>query len=232
MPSQEVIVSLRDVEKSYPLGKILVHAVRGVSFEIHKGEFSALAGPSGSGTTTVLNMIGCVDTPTRGEVSVAGQLTNGLDDKGLTKLRLFKVGFIFQTFNLVPVLTAYQNVEFPLLLQKNVPKDERARRVKDYLAKVGLADKAAHRPGELSGGQRQRVAIARALVTNPAIVLADEPTANLDSQTGLEILDLMKTLNERDGTTFIFSTHDQKVIERAHRVLWLEDGKLAERKGH
>ncbi len=227
-PGPEVIVALRDVQKSYPLGKMVVNAVRGVSFEIHKGEFSALAGPSGSGKTTVLNLIGCVDTPTSGEVMVAGQRTSGLNDNQLTQLRLFKVGFIFQTFNLVPVLSAYQNVEFPLLLQKKVAKDEIKRRVTHYLEKVGLADKMQHRPGELSGGQRQRVAIARALVTEPAIVLADEPTANLDSQTGGEILALMKELNERDGTTFIFSTHDHNVISLADRVLWLADGRLRE----
>jgi putative ABC transport system ATP-binding protein len=225
------IVVVKDVEKSYPLGEIMVHAVRGVSFSIKKGEFSALAGPSGSGKTTILNMIGCVDTPTKGEIIIAGQNTSGLKDKELTKLRLFKVGFIFQTFNLVPVLTAYQNVEFPLLLQKNIPKAERERRVTMYLEKVGLKDKMKHRPNELSGGQRQRVAIARALVTEPAIVLADEPTANLDSQTGQEILDLMSSLNKNDGTTFIFSTHDQNVISRAHKVLWLVDGRLADPKG-
>lgn len=229
--SADGIVVVKDVEKSYPLGEIMVHAVRGVSFSIQKGEFSALAGPSGSGKTTILNMIGCVDTPSKGEIIIAGQNTTGLKDKELTKLRLFKVGFIFQTFNLVPVLTAYQNVEFPLLLQKNVPKAERERRVNMYLEKVGLKDKMMHRPNELSGGQRQRVAIARALVTEPAIVLADEPTANLDSQTGQEILDLMSSLNENDGTTFIFSTHDHNVISRAHKVLWLVDGRLADPKG-
>jgi putative ABC transport system ATP-binding protein len=225
-PGPEVIVALADVHKSYPMGKMLVNAVRGVTFEIRQGEFSALAGPSGSGKTTVLNLIGCVDTPTSGEVVVAGQRTNGLNDGQLTQLRLFKVGFIFQTFNLVPVLTAYQNVEFPLLLQKKVAKDEIKRRTTHFLEKVGLGDKMQHRPGELSGGQRQRVAIARALVTEPAIVLADEPTANLDSHTGSEILALMKSINERDGTTFIFSTHDQSVIGMADRVLWLADGKL------
>ena len=223
----EVIVALRDVTKSYPLGKTVVHAVRGVSLEIRQGEFSAIAGPSGSGKTTLLNMIGCVDVSSTGDVVVSGQKTNQLDDKALTNLRLFKVGFIFQTFNLVPVLTAYQNVEFPLLLQKRHTKAERDKRVRELMDEVGLSDRLQNRPGELSGGQRQRVAIARALVTEPAIVLADEPTANLDTETGNNIIDLMKRINTQRKTTFIFSTHDPKVIRRADRVVWLEDGRIA-----
>ena len=227
-PTQsEVIVSLHEVTKSYPLGKTIVEAVRGVSIEIRRGEFSAIAGPSGSGKTTLLNMIGCVDVSTTGDVTVTGQKTNQLDDKALTNLRLFKVGFIFQTFNLVPVLTAYQNVEFPLLLQKKHTKEERDARVRDVMEDVGLSDRLQNRPGELSGGQRQRVAVARALVTEPAIVLADEPTANLDTETGNNIIDMMKRINTERGTTFIFSTHDPKVIRRADRVIWLEDGRIA-----
>ncbi|MEC8023917.1 MAG: ABC transporter ATP-binding protein [Myxococcota bacterium] len=226
--SDDVIVALRTVTKSYPLGKTVVHAVRGVSLEIRRGEFSAIAGPSGSGKTTLLNMIGCVDVSTTGDIIVAGQRTNELTDKALTQLRLFKVGFIFQTFNLVPVLTAYQNVEFPLLLQKQHTKAERDAKVRSLMDEVGLSDRLQNRPGELSGGQRQRVAVARALVTEPAIVLADEPTANLDTETGNNIIDLMKRINSQRGTTFIFSTHDPKVIRRADRVVWLEDGKIAE----
>ena len=224
----DVIVALRDVTKSYPLGKTVVHAVRGVSLEIQRGEFSALAGPSGSGKTTLLNMIGCVDVSSTGDVVVAGQKTNALSDKELTQLRLFKVGFIFQTFNLVPVLSAYQNVEFPLLLQKRHTKGERDKRVRALMDEVGLSDRLQNRPGELSGGQRQRVAVARALVTEPAIVLADEPTANLDTETGNNIIDLMKRINSQRDTTFIFSTHDPKVIRRADRVVWLEDGRVAD----
>jgi len=223
----QTIVALQNVTKSYPLGKTVVHAVRGVTLEIHQGEFSAIAGPSGSGKTTLLNMIGCVDISTTGDVIVAGEKTNELDDKALTNLRLFKVGFIFQTFNLVPVLTAYQNVEFPLLLQKRFTKAERDKRVRDLMAEVGLSDRLQNRPGELSGGQRQRVAVARALVTEPAVVLADEPTANLDTETGNNIIDMMKRINSQRGTTFIFSTHDPKVIKRADRVVWLEDGRIA-----
>ncbi len=224
-----VTVALKDVVKSYPLGKITVPAVRGVTLNIHKGEFSAIAGPSGSGKTTLLNLIGCVDTADSGTVSVDGQITNNLKEKQLTRLRLFKIGFIFQTFNLISVLTAFHNVEFPLLLQKKFSKDERKKLVDEVMAKVGLAEHAHHRPNELSGGQRQRVAVARALVTRPALVLADEPTANLDSETGSQIIDLMHQINQDDGTTFIFSTHDQKVIERADRVVWLTDGRIGER---
>jgi len=224
-----VTVALKDVVKSYPLGKITVPAVRGVTLNIHKGEFSAIAGPSGSGKTTLLNLIGCVDTADSGTVSVDGQITNNLKEKQLTRLRLFKIGFIFQTFNLISVLTAFHNVEFPLLLQKKFSKDERKKLVDEVMAKVGLAEHAHHRPNELSGGQRQRVAVARALVTRPALVLADEPTANLDSETGSQIIDLMHQINQDDGTTFIFSTHDQKVIERAYRVVWLTDGRIGER---
>ena len=225
--SAEPIIVLDNVVKSYQLGKITVPAVRGVDLTITRGEFSAIAGPSGSGKTTLLNMIGCVDIADSGSVSVDGQQTAGLKDSQLTQLRLFKIGFIFQTFNLISVLTAFQNVEFPLLLQKKLDREQRRQRVNAVMEKVGLDDKMFHRPNELSGGQRQRVAIARALVTNPAIVLADEPTANLDSETGDQIIDLMHTINQTDGATFIFSTHDPKVINRADRVVWLVDGRIA-----
>ncbi len=226
--SRSAIVVLRDVVKSYPLGKITVPAVRGVSLEIADGEFSALAGPSGSGKTTLLNLIGCVDTADSGVVIVDGQKTNGLDDKALTNLRLHHIGFVFQTFNLISVLTAFQNVEFPLLLQRKHGKTERQGLVTAMLEKVGLGDKMHHRPNELSGGQRQRVSIARALVGEPKIVLADEPTANLDTETGNQIIDLMRRLNESEGTTFIFSTHDHKVLRQADRVIWLEDGRITD----
>lgn len=222
------IVELEDVIKDYPLGKLVVNAVRGVSIRIEKGEFTAIAGPSGSGKTTILNLIGCVDVPTRGNVSVAGAVTNNLNDRALTALRLHKLGFIFQSFNLIGVLNVFQNVEFPLLLQGGLSKVERAKRVDKIVEQVGLSGHVKHRPNELSGGQRQRVAIARALVTNPAIVLADEPTANIDSATGQSIIELMKHINAEEKTTFIFSTHDPKVMEQARRIILLKDGVVVE----
>ncbi|TNF37324.1 MAG: ABC transporter ATP-binding protein [Deltaproteobacteria bacterium] len=224
----EAIVALNKVVKDYPLGKLTVQALRGVDLTIAPGEFTVIAGPSGSGKTTLLNMIGCVDVPTTGSVTIAGRETGKLKDRARAKLRLEKLGFIFQTFNLIPVLSAAQNVEFPLLLHGRLGTRERQRRVAELLEAVGLAEQARQRPNELSGGQRQRVAIARALVTEPAIVLADEPTANLDSVTGLAIIDLMKEMNARRNTTFIFSTHDEHVMAHARRMVHIADGKLAE----
>ncbi len=223
------IVSIREVVKEYNLGKVVVPALRGVSLDVDKGEFISIAGPSGSGKTTLLNLIGCVDTATRGTVEVAGRNTSSLSERQLTSLRLDTIGFIFQSFNLVSVLTVFQNVEFPLLLQNRLSKSERKARVMLLLEQVGLATHAKHRPNELSGGQRQRVAVARALVTEPQIVLADEPTANLDSVTGQAIIDLMRALNEQKGTTFIFSTHDHKVMQHANAVVQLADGKITGR---
>lgn len=227
----EPIVLLKDVVKEYPLGKLVVQAVRGVNLRIERGEFAAIAGPSGSGKTTVLNLIGCVDVPTRGEVWVAGQSTGALHDKALTDLRLHKLGFIFQSFNLIAVLDLYQNVEFPLLLLGGMTKGERDSRVREIVEGVGLTAQMRQRPNELSGGQRQRVAIARALVTKPEIVLADEPTANLDSVTGQNIIELMKDINARNHTTFIFSTHDPKVTSQAGRTILLRDGLVVESNG-
>ena len=223
------IVSIRDVVKEYELGQTVVQALRGVSLEVEKGEFISIAGPSGSGKTTLLNLIGCVDTATRGVVEVAGQNTAKMSERELTNLRLNTIGFIFQSFNLVSVLSVFQNVEFPLLLQNKLSGKDRKERVESLLDQVGLSTHLKHRPNELSGGQRQRVAIARALVTDPLIVLADEPTANLDSETGQAILDLMKSLNHKKGTTFIFSTHDQKVMSHANAVILLADGKITGR---
>ena len=223
------IVSIVDVVKEYTLGKVVVPALRGVSLEVNSGEFISIAGPSGSGKTTLLNLIGCVDTATRGQVVVAGKDTKTLSDRQLTDLRLHTLGFIFQSFNLVSVLSVFQNVEFPLLLQRKLTTKERRARVQELLEQVGLWTHAKHRPNELSGGQRQRVATARALVTRPQIVLADEPTANLDSVTGQNIIDLMKDLNTRQGTTFIFSTHDAKVMKHANAVVQLEDGQITGR---
>jgi putative ABC transport system ATP-binding protein len=206
----------------------LVHALTDVDLVIQEGEFTTIAGPSGSGKTTLLNLVGCVDVATSGSVRVAGHDTGTLDDRGLTELRLRHLGFIFQSFNLVPVLDLYQNVELPLLLQGGLPKSARRARVLDMVDQVGLTNQLRQRPSELSGGQRQRVAIARALVTRPRIVLADEPTANLDSVTGTTIIDLMKRLNQERKTTFIFSTHDPRVIEHASRVVKMEDGRVVD----
>ncbi len=221
------IVQIDGVYKDYPLGKVTVHALRGVSLEVDAGDFVTIAGPSGSGKTTLLNQIGCVDVPTAGRVLIDGRCTSELSEKELTSLRLDKLGFIFQTFNLVAVLDVMQNVELPLLLQGGLSKDERRTRVTQLLDAVGLAEQVSQRPNELSGGQRQRVAIARALVTRPSIVLADEPTANLDSETGDRIIDLMKTMNKDFGTTFIFSTHDHRVMAHARRIIKMVDGQLA-----
>ncbi len=227
--SKEPIVSINDVTKDYRLGKVVVPALRGVSLQVHPGEFISIAGPSGSGKTTLLNLIGCVDTATSGVVKVAGKDTKELSERMLTDLRLHTIGFIFQSFNLVSVLNVFQNVEFPLLLQKKLSAQERRTRVMALLEQVGLANHAKHRPSELSGGPRQRVAVARALVTQPQIVLADEPTANLDSVTGQQIIDLMKDMNREKGTTFIFSTHDAKVMTHANAVVRLKDGKVLDR---
>jgi putative ABC transport system ATP-binding protein len=199
-----------------------------VDLDIDRGAFLAIAGPSGSGKTTLLNLVGCVDVPTRGTVLVDGQSTADLTDKALTQLRLHKLGFIFQTFNLIPVLSLFQNVEFPLLLLGGMTTAQRKKRVEEMIDQVGLTPQLKQRPGELSGGQRQRVAIARALVSHPTIVLADEPTANLDSVTGATIIELMKELNRSQDTTFIFSTHDARVLDHARQVIQLEDGRILE----
>jgi putative ABC transport system ATP-binding protein len=222
-------VRVENATKDYQLGRTTVPALRGVSLAVEPGEFITVAGPSGSGKSTLLNLIGCLDHPTSGRVLIDEQDVATLGDDALSDLRAEKIGFIFQTFNLIPVLSALENVEFPLLVQPSAGRGKRSRardRAREALAEVGLAEFARHRPDELSGGQRQRVAVARALVTDPVIVLADEPTANLDSRTGEAIVALMEEINRREGTTFIFSTHDPRVMARAHRVLRLEDGRL------
>jgi putative ABC transport system ATP-binding protein len=225
----KTIVSVRNATKNYSLGNVVVPALREVTLDIQEGEFLSIAGPSGSGKTTLLNLIGCVDVPTSGTVEVAGFDTTKMKERDLTSLRLNTIGFIFQSFNLVTVLTVLQNVELPLLLQQKLNAKERRARVMGLLERVGISDYAKHRPNELSGGQRQRVAIARALVTRPQLVLADEPTANLDSVTGQNILDLMKELNRTEKTTFIFSTHDARVMANASAVVRLADGRLVDR---
>ena len=222
------IVEIRDLVKNYRLGSTVVPAVRGVSLDIAQGDFLSIVGPSGSGKTTLLNIIGCIDEATSGSVKVAGEEVTTLPDRARTDLRLHKVGFIFQSFNLIPVLDVLENIEFPLLLMKGVSTAEARGRALELVEAVGLGEHVKHRPGELSGGQRQRVAIARALATKPAIVLADEPTANLDSRTGEQILNLMADLNSTRGTTFIFSTHDPQVLTYAKRVVRMRDGVLAD----
>jgi putative ABC transport system ATP-binding protein len=219
-------IRLIDLKKDYDLGKTKVRALQGVSISIGKGEFVTIAGPSGSGKSTLLNLIGCLDYPTSGEVWIGDMPVSSLNERRLNKIRLRTIGFIFQSFNLIPVLNVYENIELPLLIHPDVSAFERKKRVEALIDAVGLSLQKKQKPSELSGGQRQRVAVARALVTNPAIVLADEPTANLDSKTGIEIIDLMHNINKSDSTSFIFSTHDPKIIQRADKVYYLQDGCL------
>lgn len=218
----------KDVKKDYKMGNITISALKGINLVVDKGDFLCIAGPSGSGKTTLLNLIGCIDTATSGNIEIAGSSINGLSVNDLTDIRLHKIGFIFQTFNLIKVLNVYENVEFPLLLMKNLTKKERSDRVKYFLNEVGLYDRIRHKPRELSGGQRQRVAIARALVTKPEIILADEPTANLDSKTGENIINLMRKVNEHDKTTLIFSTHDESIMELTNRLIRIKDGIISD----
>jgi putative ABC transport system ATP-binding protein len=219
------IVKCIDVRKTYHVARIEVPALKGVSISVEKGGFLALAGPSGSGKTTMLNIIGGLDAADSGTVSLDGDRLEDMDQSELAALRLRKVGFVFQSYNLIPVLTALENVEFVMLLQ-GVETHERRRRAMEILDEVGLGGMHDRRPSALSGGQQQRVAVARAIVSNPSIVLADEPTANLDSETGKGLLDIMKEMNERRGVTFIFSTHDQMVMDYAKRVILLKDGQV------
>ena len=218
-------VELKDVRKTYRTGPIEVPALRGVSLCIVPGEFVATAGPSGSGKTTLLNIMGGLDRADAGEVWVAGQNLQLLSSGELARVRLQSIGFVFQTYNLLPVLTALENTEFTLLLQ-GVTRQVRKERVEKLFAEIGLEGLENRRPAELSGGQQQRVAVARAMVTEPALILADEPTANLDSATAISLLDVMERLNRTTGTTFIFSTHDPQVMERAHRLIHLRDGQI------
>jgi putative ABC transport system ATP-binding protein len=224
------VIDMNGVVKDYPLGKTTVHALKQIDFAVPEGDFLSIVGPSGSGKTTLLNIIGCIDHATTGKVVIHGHDVASLSDRQLTDLRLHNIGFIFQTFNLIPVLSVRENIEFPLLLMKKnrLSKGEIRDRVEKLTEEVGLKEYIEHRPYELSGGQRQRVAIARALVTNPEMVLADEPTANLDSETGDMILLLMKELNEIENTTFIFSTHDPEVLKYAKNVVKLRDGRIVD----
>ncbi len=219
------MIFLDNVTKVYQLGKVEVKALKGVHLEVEAGEFISVCGPSGSGKSTLLNLLGCIDIPTSGKLSILGKDVTKFSDAALSSLRNSTIGFIFQSFNLIPVLTAFENVEYPLLIL-GMTKAKRFEKVATVIKEVGLEEFSRHKPDELSGGQRQRVAIARALVTEPKMVLADEPTANLDSKTGIEILDLMQRMNEEHKTTFIFSTHDPKIEKYAKKIYNMVDGRL------
>jgi len=220
------IVQLQEVTKVYRQGAVDVHALRGLSFEVAKGEFTAICGPSGSGKTTALNLIGALDQPTSGTVLLEGADLSKLNRRELSDLRRDRIGFVFQAYNLIPVLTAYENAETVMWVQR-VDFEERRKRVMGLLAAVGLEGLENRKPSELSGGQQQRVAIARAIAANPAIVLADEPTANVDSETADKLIEIMERLNREKGVTFLFSTHDPRVMERAHRLVRMVDGNVA-----
>ncbi|MEC7808112.1 MAG: ABC transporter ATP-binding protein [Gemmatimonadota bacterium] len=219
--------------KIYPQEPDPVEAVRGISTEIETGDFVAMAGPSGSGKTTMLNMIGGLTRPSRGQIWIGDREITEMSDKDLAQLRLERIGFVFQSYNLLPVLTALENAEFTLLLS-GIPKDERRKKVLELFNKIGLSGLEDRKPGKLSGGQQQRVAVARAVVANPALILADEPTANLDSKASADLLDVMERLNQDHGTTFLFSTHDPRVMERSRRLITLVDGQVEsdERRNH
>ncbi|MFL5307630.1 MAG: ABC transporter ATP-binding protein [Polyangia bacterium] len=223
----EPVVRFDQVTKTYRDGGVNVEALRGISLAIAPGRFTMIVGPSGSGKTTLLNLIGCIDRPTTGRMEVCGRDLGALPDNRITDFRAQNVAFVFQSFNLLPVLTAYENVEYPLLLL-GVPAPERRKRAVAMLEAVGLTDYGHHRPNQLSGGQKQRVAIARALVKHPALVLADEPTANLDSRTGAEIIALMRRMQDQQAITFVFSTHDPQLMSHADETFSIRDGRLVE----
>lgn len=221
------LIQVQDLYKTFGEGTTAVHALAGVNLHIAQGEFTAIVGPSGSGKTTLLNMIGGLDDPTAGKVLVNQINIHELKPQERTDFRLRHIGFVFQAYNLIPVLSAYENTEFTMLLQGK-SAEERERRTEELLKSIGLFDRRNNKPGELSGGQQQRVAVARALAPKPDFVLADEPTANLDSHSAATLLDIMADLNQKEGVTFVFSTHDQRVMDRARRVITMEDGKIIE----
>jgi putative ABC transport system ATP-binding protein len=223
------VTKVTDATRIYKIGEVETKALRGVSLSIDNGEFTALVGPSGSGKTTLLQLIGLLDQPTTGTISINGKDATGLNRNQRADLRKDAIGFVFQFFALIPTLTAYENVEMPLLLNNTKPAD-RKKRVNEMLEAVGLTDRANHRPDQLSGGQQQRVAVARALATNPKLILADEPTANLDTENGKQVMDIMQFLNKETGVTFVFATHDSRVISYAKRIVTLEDGLITEDK--
>ncbi len=221
------LLELRKVKKIYKQGKIEVPALRGVDLTVEEGEFSTIFGPSGSGKTTLLNMIGCLDTPTEGEIQLNGNRISDLSKKELAMTRRYNIGFIFQSYNLIPVLTAYENVEFAIRLIGSLSEKKMRDKVLNMLEEVGLKGKENRKPNELSGGEKQRVAVARALIKEPKVILADEPTANLDSETAQDVIKNMIKMNEELGTTFIFSTHDPQIMEYARRFINLKDGTIS-----
>jgi putative ABC transport system ATP-binding protein len=225
MQSSGPIASVEDVTRTFPMDHSEVRALDQITLTIQPGEFLAVSGPSGSGKSTLLNLIGCIDRPTSGRIRIDGTDTTALSAARLTELRRTRIGFVFQTFNLIPVFTAAENVEFPLIVQQLVPR-ERRQRVAEALESVGLSQRAEQRPDLLSGGERQRVAVARAIVHRPSLVLADEPTANLDTRNATQLIDLMRDLNQSLGVTFIFSTHDQRLLEHTARIVRLTDGRI------
>jgi putative ABC transport system ATP-binding protein len=221
------VIELQDVTRVYKIGEVETHALRGVTLTVEDGEFTAIVGPSGSGKTTMLQLMGCLDRPSGGRVHINGQDVTRLNPNKRADLRKGTIGFVFQFFALIPGLTAYENVELPLLLS-GAKKAERRERVNELLEAVGISDRARHRPDQMSGGEQQRVAIARALATHPVLVLADEPTANLDTENGRQVMEIMQRLNAETGTTFLFATHDPRVIPFAQRVVTLRDGRVSE----
>jgi len=223
------LVELKQVTKDYQIGEMSVRALKNIELDIEKQSFVSFVGPSGSGKTTLLNLIGCLDKPSSGEVFVNGTPVNSFSNKEAAQFRGQHLGFIFQNFNLLPVLTTYENVEYPLIMVQNIPANERKERIMHYLEAVGMTDQKDKYPSQLSGGQKQRVAVARALVTDPKMVLADEPTANLDHATAFKVIDLMKQMQQNLETTFIFSTHDPKIVKEAEIIYTLEDGKLVDK---
>lgn len=221
------VIKAKNIEKIYNADTVPVHALQGVNLNVERGEFTAIVGPSGCGKTTLLNILGGLDEATNGEVEIDGTTITHMKDGELIDFRLQNIGFVFQAYNLIPVLTTKENVEFIMLLQKQ-DEQKREERTMELLEEMGIADKANKRPSELSGGQQQRVAVARALASKPKFVLADEPTANLDSSSTKDLLDIMARMNKEEGITFVFSTHDQRVIDRAKRIVHLDDGKIVD----
>jgi putative ABC transport system ATP-binding protein len=224
------VVRLENVTKSYSANELVVPALRGINLSLESGALISFVGPSGSGKTTLLNLVGCLDKPTDGTVTVAGEDIARLNRKSAARFRGNNIGFIFQSFNLIPVLTVYENVEYPLIMVRKEPAEKRRRKVLDLLERVGMADQISKYPAQLSGGQKQRVAVARALVTEPKIVLADEPTANLDHATAFSVIGLMDAMREKFRTTFVFATHDEKVVSKADIIYSIEDGLIVDRR--
>lgn len=223
------IIVLEDINKTYQSGEIPVTAAKNITLEISEGSFVSFVGPSGSGKSTLLNLMGCLDRPTTGTISILGTRVDNLNRVERAKFRGNHLGFIFQNFSLMPVLTVFENVEYPLVMVKNLSKEERSEKVRSLLEKVGMLDQINKYPNQISGGQKQRVAVARALVTNPKIVLADEPTANLDSESAMQVIQVMHKMQEELGTTFIFSTHDPKIVDEAEIIYNLKDGSITSR---